>query len=79
MCGKEGDYLRHNIVPHCYRSLFPEAYKSHLSHDVVLVCQACKQVGKRAGEGPKVRGSSLGKWGGPQAVIGPWPCPWRCT
>ena len=42
MCGRHGDYLRHNVVPHCYRSHFPLEMKTHLSHDVVLLCQACQ-------------------------------------
>jgi hypothetical protein len=28
---------RHHIVPYCYRSYFPEAYKSKNHHDVVLI------------------------------------------
>ena len=41
VCGKLGDYLRHHVVPHCYRALFPVHMKSHLSHDIVLLCQQC--------------------------------------
>jgi len=37
-------YLRHSIVPHCYRKCFPLSYKSHLSHDIVLMCLPCHQV-----------------------------------
>lgn len=44
MCGQEGEYLRHSIVPHCYRQHFPPAMKSHLSHDVVLLCVGCHQI-----------------------------------
>lgn len=44
MCGSEGEYLRHSVVPHCYRQHFPPAMKSHLSHDIVLMCQACHKV-----------------------------------
>lgn len=29
---------RHHVVPACYRALFPEHMKSHLSHDIVLLC-----------------------------------------
>jgi hypothetical protein len=36
-------YLRHSVVPHCYRKRFPGAMKSHLSHDIVLMCLDCKQ------------------------------------
>ncbi|GAX75718.1 hypothetical protein CEUSTIGMA_g3161.t1 [Chlamydomonas eustigma] len=48
VCGKYGEYLRHNIIPHCYRSHFPLNMKSHLSHDIVLLCQDCKQVCNKA-------------------------------
>ncbi len=44
VCGRRGNYLRHNVVPYCYRSLFPLSMKSHLSHDIVLLCQECQQV-----------------------------------
>ncbi|WIA22364.1 hypothetical protein OEZ85_004673 [Tetradesmus obliquus] len=44
VCGQEGEYLRHSIVPHCYRQHFPPAMKSHLSHDVVLLCVGCHQI-----------------------------------
>ncbi|KAL6747759.1 hypothetical protein V8C86DRAFT_3033466 [Haematococcus lacustris] len=32
-----------SIVPHCYRRYFPLHYKSHLSHDIVLLCLRCHQ------------------------------------
>ena len=31
-------------VPRCYRSRFPEQYKTHLSHDIVLMCRECHKV-----------------------------------
>jgi hypothetical protein len=31
------DLQRHHIVPYCYRTYFPEAYKSKNHHDVVLI------------------------------------------
>jgi hypothetical protein len=37
-------YLRHSIVPHTYRRHFPLRFKSHLSHDIVLLCLKCHQV-----------------------------------
>ncbi|KAK3258710.1 hypothetical protein CYMTET_32256, partial [Cymbomonas tetramitiformis] len=43
VCGREGDYLRHSVVPHCYRQHFPETMRSHLSHDIVLLCVPCKR------------------------------------
>ena len=42
--GPGSGYLRHNIVPHCYRQHFPPFMKSHLSHDIVLLCLSCHQV-----------------------------------
>eukprot|EP00798_Chlamydomonas_sp_ICE-L_P022879 gene22879-30054_t len=44
VCGLDGEYLRHQIVPRCYRSRFPGMYKTHLSHDIVLMCRACHQM-----------------------------------
>lgn len=35
--GNEDDLQRHHIVPYCYRTYFPEQYKSKNHHDVVLV------------------------------------------
>ena len=41
-CGR-GDYhlMRHHIVPSAYRSLLPKKYKSHMSHDITLLCGDC--------------------------------------
>ena len=35
--GKEEGLQRHHIVPYCYRTYFPEIYKSKNHHDVVLI------------------------------------------
>lgn len=35
--GVENGLQRHHIVPYCYRTYFPEAYKSKNHHDVVLI------------------------------------------
>ena len=35
--GGQDDLQRHHIVPYCYRSHFPEMYKSKNHHDVVLI------------------------------------------
>lgn len=35
--GVEDDLQRHHIVPYCYRTYFPEKYKSKNHHDVVLI------------------------------------------
>lgn len=37
--GVDYDLQRHHIVPYCYRSQFPEKYKSKNHHDVVLINQ----------------------------------------
>ncbi|GLC42735.1 hypothetical protein PLESTB_001132900 [Pleodorina starrii] len=44
VCGAGGEYLRHSVVPHCYRQHFPPAMKSHLSHDIVLMCPPCHKA-----------------------------------
>jgi hypothetical protein len=44
VCGDTHQYLRHSVVPPTYRQHFPEAMKSHLSHDIVLLCVPCKQT-----------------------------------
>ena len=41
VCGNEGSWLRHSIVPHQYRRHFPMSMKSRISHDIVLLCPAC--------------------------------------
>jgi exonuclease 3'-5' domain-containing protein 2 len=35
--GVDGGLQRHHIVPYCYRTYFPEKYKSKNHHDVVLI------------------------------------------
>lgn len=40
-CGSDGMHMRHYVVPYAYRSLFPEQYKTHLSHDIVILCPDC--------------------------------------
>ena len=41
VCGATANYMRHYVVPAAYRTLFPDDYKTHLSHDVVLTCAPC--------------------------------------
>ena len=43
-CGETGNYLRYRIVPTCYRKFFPLKFKSHRSHDIVLLCVNCHEV-----------------------------------
>jgi hypothetical protein len=40
-CGRDGHIIRHYIVPYAYRSLLPPEYKSHMSHDIVILCPDC--------------------------------------
>lgn len=40
-CGSDGRHIRHYIVPYSYRSLLPDDYKSHMSHDIVILCPDC--------------------------------------
>jgi hypothetical protein len=40
-CGSGGNIIRHYIVPYSYRSLMPSEYKSHMSHDIVILCPDC--------------------------------------
>ena len=41
-CGATKNIFRHHIVPFAYRSLLPEKYKSHMSHDIVILCSYCR-------------------------------------
>jgi hypothetical protein len=34
----------HHIIPHSYRTYFPEKYKSHANHDVLPMCHACHMI-----------------------------------
>ena len=49
-CGETGHYLRYRVVPACYRRNFPVQWKSHRSHDIVLLCVDCHHVAHRAAE-----------------------------
>eukprot|EP00581_Thalassiosira_minuscula_P018593 CAMPEP_0183734656 /NCGR_PEP_ID=MMETSP0737-20130205/44425_1 /TAXON_ID=385413 /ORGANISM="Thalassiosira miniscula, Strain CCMP1093" /LENGTH=420 /DNA_ID=CAMNT_0025968205 /DNA_START=11 /DNA_END=1273 /DNA_ORIENTATION=- len=40
-CGSDGHHIRHYIVPYSYRTLLPEEYKNHMSHDIVILCPDC--------------------------------------
>jgi len=41
-CGTEEKLARHHVVPLYYRKHFPEYLRSHCSHDIVLLCIACR-------------------------------------
>jgi len=41
VCGSEKHLMRLYVVPYVYRSLLPKKYKSHMSHDIVVLCGNC--------------------------------------
>lgn len=41
VCGDDKYHMRHYIVPYSCRSLFPNKYKMHMAHDVVILCPDC--------------------------------------
>lgn len=49
-CGEGNHYLRYRVIPSCYRIHFPEHLKSHLSHDIVLLCVNCHEIAHAAAE-----------------------------
>lgn len=40
-CGTTTGLMRHYVVPYAYRRLLPKKFKSHLPHDIVLLCVEC--------------------------------------
>lgn len=42
-CGSDENLLRFQIVPGKFRIFFPEKFKSHRSHDVLLLCFNCNE------------------------------------
>lgn len=40
--------MRHYVVPYAYRKLFPTKFKTHLPHDVVLLCLDCHVEAEQA-------------------------------
>jgi hypothetical protein len=56
VCGAcNSGYMRFYVVPYCYRSCFPLLYKSHLPHDVVLLCPGCQVPAQRASQKRQAR------------------------
>ena len=53
VCGGLKHYLRFRVVPSCYRRALPEKFKSHRSHDVVLLCVGCHERAQREAERTK--------------------------
>jgi len=43
VCGKDKELTKHHVVPHSYRRYFPVHFKTHLSHDCVLLCVDCHE------------------------------------
>lgn len=41
VCGDSKKFMRHYVVPYCYRALFPPKYKTHMPHDIVILCPDC--------------------------------------
>lgn len=48
-CGSPDGLVRHYVVPYAYRRLLPHRHKSHLPHDVVLLCLDCHLCAETAG------------------------------
>lgn len=47
VCGAKEDFVKYHIVPPLYRSHFPNKFKSHRSHDILLLCFKCHQVASK--------------------------------
>jgi len=45
VCSKDDSYCRKYIVPHEYRRHFPKIMRNHQSHDILLMCIPCHQLG----------------------------------
>lgn len=50
VCGNKEKYLKYHIVPLLYRQHFPNSFKSHRSHDVVLLCLECHEQASKETE-----------------------------
>ena len=47
-CGDANQiYMRHYIVPYSYRTLLPTKYKTHMPHDIVILCPDCNLTCKQ--------------------------------
>lgn len=40
-CGSITNLTKHHCIPRCFRKHFPDEYKNHCCHDVVLLCVDC--------------------------------------
>lgn len=54
VCGNKDKYLKYHIVPALYRQHFPNSFKSHRSHDVVLLCLECHEKANKETENLKM-------------------------
>jgi hypothetical protein len=43
VCGSDKELTKHHVVPRSYRQHFPVQFKTHLSHDCVLLCVDCHE------------------------------------
>ena len=41
VCARTDFLTKHHCVPRCFRRFFPDSYKNHCSHDVLVLCDAC--------------------------------------
>jgi len=39
VCGTRNELTKHHCIPYCFRKYFPDNYKKHSSHDIVLLCK----------------------------------------
>ena len=63
VCGTDSDLTKHHVVPKCYRSHFPEEFKTHKFHDVLVLCLSCHY--KYEEEALKYKKNISIKWGCP--------------
>lgn len=50
VCGATQHYVRFNLVPRIYSKHLPDAFKSHRSHDVLLLCMPCHHAASAKSE-----------------------------
>jgi hypothetical protein len=50
VCGAKKHFLRYHVVPVLYRQHFPEKFKSHRSHDVVILCAKCHEQANKTSD-----------------------------
>lgn len=53
VCGTSDHYLRYRVIPAAYRKHLPLHFKSHRSHDIVLLCVDCHEHAQLTAEGVK--------------------------